>query len=165
MEQRVGVLVVQRSGGYKDIPGMRYHFPKKLYLEDILALRGCLVLLYEPRRGGTSAHSGGRKGFVAFAFVEHVWDDPDDSSHAFLSYRMYTGFIAAPQTLITTRCRLSSILEALIRVSTSLGPIRRRTPRNRSRASLRRLSGEHVIRRSARKEGDTSRKAVFEFLR
>lgn len=93
MEQRVGILVVQRTGSYKDIPGVRYHFPKKLYLDDILALRGCLVLLYEPRRGGTSAHSGGRKGFVAFAFVESVWDDPDDASHAFLGYRMYTEFI------------------------------------------------------------------------
>ncbi|MCA2990045.1 HNH endonuclease [Gemmatimonas sp.] len=93
MSFKAGILVVRRNGSYKDIPGVRYHFPKKLYLNDILALRDRLVLLYEPRRGGTSESSGGRMGFVGFAFVDRVWDDPDDSTHAFLGYRMYTEFI------------------------------------------------------------------------
>lgn len=39
MEHKVGVLVVQRTGSYKDIPGVRYHFPKKLYLDDVLVGR------------------------------------------------------------------------------------------------------------------------------
>lgn len=93
MSTKAGILVVRRNGSYKDIPGVQYHFPKQRYLNGILSLRDRLVLLYEPRRGGTSASGGGRMGFVGFAFVDRVWDDPDDPTHAFLGYRMYTEFI------------------------------------------------------------------------
>lgn len=102
MAQKVGILVVQRNGSYKDIPGVRYHFPRDKYLDRILGLRDCLVLLYEPRRGGTSRSTGGRMGFVAFAFIDRVWDDPDDPSHAFLSYRMYTEFISVVPLAVTS---------------------------------------------------------------
>jgi len=102
MSFKAGILVVRRNGSYKDIPGVRYHFPKKLYLDDILALRDRLVLLYEPRRGGTSESSGGRMGFVGFAFVDRVWDDPGDPTHAFLGYRMFTEFIRVVPLSVTS---------------------------------------------------------------
>lgn len=90
---KAGILAVRRQSGYKDIPGIRYHFPKANYLKDVLSLVDALVLLYEPRRGGTSTSSGGRSAFTAFAFIDRVWDDPDDPTHAFLSYRYFTELI------------------------------------------------------------------------
>lgn len=102
MTLQAGVLIVQRSGGYKDIPGVRYHFPKSRYLKAVTELKDSLVLLYEPRRGGTSQNSGGRQGFVAFAFIDSIHDDPDDATHAFLSYRMYTEFIRVIPLSVTT---------------------------------------------------------------
>ncbi len=88
-----GILVMQRRGGYKDVPGMRYHFPRARYLKAITSLKDCLVLFYEPRRGGTSANSGGRMGFTAFAFIDDIWVDPDDSTHAYASLRFYQEFL------------------------------------------------------------------------
>lgn len=102
MSMEAGVLVVQRDGSYKDIPGVRYHFPKAAYLERIKALQDSLVLIYEPRRGGTSRSSGGRMGFVAFAFVDDIWDDPTDHTHAFLSYRMYTELVNVVPLSVTS---------------------------------------------------------------
>jgi putative restriction endonuclease len=102
MTVRAGVLVVQRSGGYKDVPGKWYHFPKQRYLDGIRALQDCLVLLYEPRRGGTSSNAGGRMGYVGFAFIDSVVDDPDDPTHAFAGYRMYTEFIRVVPLSVTT---------------------------------------------------------------
>lgn len=116
MSSKAGILVVRRNGSYKDIPGVRYHFPKNLYLKDILELRDRLVLLYEPRRGGTSESSGGRMGFVGFAFVDNVWDDLDDATHAFLGYRMYTEFIRTVP-LSTTSVHAKSLQNAVRPVS------------------------------------------------
>lgn len=90
---KAGILAVRRQSGYNDIPGVRYHFPKANYLKDVLSLVDALVLLYEPRRGGTSSSSGGRSAFTAFAFIDRVWDDPVDPTHAYLSYRYFTEFI------------------------------------------------------------------------
>ncbi len=90
---KAGILAVRRQSGYKDIPGVRYHFPKANDLEDVLSLVDALVLLYEPRRGGTSNSSGGRSAFTAFAFIDRVWDDQEDPTHAYLSYRYFTEFI------------------------------------------------------------------------
>ena len=97
-----GILVMQRSGGYKDIPGLRYHFPKANYIKALTALKGSLVLFYEPRRGGTSAHSGGRMGFTAFAFVTDIWDDPDDATHAFAGLRYFQEFLAVVPLAMTS---------------------------------------------------------------
>lgn len=87
------VLVTQRRGGYKDIPGIRYHYPKQRYHSRLLDLVGSLVLFYEPRRGGTSANSGGRQGFTSIAYLDHIEDDPEDATHAFAFFRFYVEFI------------------------------------------------------------------------
>ena len=42
---KAGILAVRRQSGYKDIPGIRYHFPKANYLKDVLSLVDALVLL------------------------------------------------------------------------------------------------------------------------
>jgi putative restriction endonuclease len=97
-----GILVMQRRGGYKDIPGLCYHFPKATYIKALTALQGSLVLFYEPRRGGTSANSGGRMGFTAFAFVTDIWDDPNDPTHAFAGLRYFQEFLSVVPLRITS---------------------------------------------------------------
>ena len=99
---KAGILVVRRQSGYKDIPGVQYHFPKADYLKDVVGLVDCLVLLYEPRRGGTSTWSGGRSAFTGFAFIDRVWEDPDDPTHAYLSYRYYTEFVRVVPLSLTS---------------------------------------------------------------
>lgn len=99
---KAGILVVRRQSGYKDIPGVQYHFPKADYLKDVVGLVDCLVLLYEPRRGGTSTSSGGRSAFTGFAFIDRVWEDPDDPTHAYLSYRYYTEFVRVVPLSLTS---------------------------------------------------------------
>ena len=110
-----GILVTQRRGGYKDIPGLCYHFPKETYIKAISSLQGSLVLLYEPRRGGSSASSGGRMGFTAFAFVTDIWDDPDDSTHAFAGLRYFQEFLTVVR-LETTSVSSQSLQRAVRRV-------------------------------------------------
>jgi putative restriction endonuclease len=97
-----GILVMQRRGGYKDIPGLCYHFPKATYIKALTALQGSLVLFYEPRRGGTSASSGGRMGFTSFAFVTEIWDDPNDPSHAFAGLRYFQEFLSVVPLSVTS---------------------------------------------------------------
>jgi putative restriction endonuclease len=97
-----GILVMQRRGGYKDIPGLCYHFPKATYIKALTALQGSLVLFYEPRRGGTSANSGGRMGFTSFAFVTDIWDDPNDPTHAFAGLRYFQEFLSVVPLRITS---------------------------------------------------------------
>ncbi len=71
LESLAGILVTRRYATYKDQPGRLYHYPKRLYESVVQSLRGCLVLTYEPRRGGTSetSMSGGRSAFTGFAFL------------------------------------------------------------------------------------------------
>lgn len=87
------VLVAQRAGGYKDVPGIRYHFPNQRYLKKVQGLLGCLALFYEPRRGGSSANTGGRQGFTSLAYLTDVWPDPDDETHSFVGLRYYFEFL------------------------------------------------------------------------
>jgi putative restriction endonuclease len=102
MALKAGVIVVRRQSGYKDVPGIRYHFPKAEYLSGVQALKDALILLYEPRRGGTSMSSGGRMGFVAFAFVDKVYDDPTDPTHAYLDYRYFCEFVRVVPLNVTS---------------------------------------------------------------
>ena len=80
------------SGGRVAIRTFRASdFPRAEYWSGVQALQDALILLYEPRRGGTSMSSGGRMGFVAFAFVDRIYDDPADPTHAYLDYRYFCG--------------------------------------------------------------------------
>jgi putative restriction endonuclease len=95
--QRTGVIVTRRFATYKDQPGLLYHYPNLRYDEHVRGLQGCLVLCYEPRRGGTSAISaaGGRSAFVGYAVLGDRLVDPDDSSHSFVRLRGFCEFPTA----------------------------------------------------------------------
>lgn len=84
-----GVLVTRRHPGYKDVPGVRYHYPKKIYPRALATLVGALVLTCEPRREGTSAFSagGGRSAFTGLAFIAELSDDPGSAEHGFAELR------------------------------------------------------------------------------
>jgi putative restriction endonuclease len=102
MALKAGIIVVRRQSGYKDVPGVRYHFPKAEYLSGVQELKDSLILLYEPRRGGTSASGGGRSGFVACAFVDRIYDDPADPTHAYLEYRYFCEFVRVVPLNVTS---------------------------------------------------------------
>src|SRR5262249_6882489 len=91
---RAAILVTRRHPGYKDVPGVRYHYPKAAYHGRMSGLVGALVVFYEPRRGGASAEAthGGRSVFTGFAFVAAVRDDPEDSSHGYAEFRFSLDF-------------------------------------------------------------------------
>ena len=114
-EPRAGVLVTQRHPGYKDIPGVRYHYPKKRYKSAMEQLIGAMVLMYEPRRSGRSptSSSGGRSAFTAVAYVEKIWDDPDDVTHAYAGLRHAMDFHAPvhiQNTAVSAKALQSAIL-------------------------------------------------------
>ena len=114
-EMRAGILVTRRFPGYRDIPGVRYHYPKQDYDRQIKALVGALVLLYEPRRGGKSAESsgGGRMAFTGLAYIERVWDDPEDPTHAFASLRDAIDFntiVSIGETTVSGNALQSAVL-------------------------------------------------------
>ena len=111
---RAGVLVTQRHPGYKDIPGVRYHFPKQKYQSVIEQLVGALVLLYEPRRGGSLTSSGGgRSAFTGLAYIQELWDDPDDNTHGYATLRNAMDFnvaVALRYTPISGKALQSAVL-------------------------------------------------------
>lgn len=91
---RATILVARRNPGYKDIPGIRYHYPKLRYGRIASTLNNQLVIFYEPRRGGARAGAafGGRSAFTAMAYVDRIWDDPEDDTHGYLGFRYYLEF-------------------------------------------------------------------------
>lgn len=113
-ETRAGIIVTRRHAQYKDQPGLLYHYPKKAYDRPVRALEGCLTLVYEPRRGGTSkvSASGGRRAFVGFAYLGDRWDDPDDPTHAFVKLVGY-GELASPVPISSTPINGTSLQHAV----------------------------------------------------
>jgi putative restriction endonuclease len=114
-ELRAGVLVTRRFPGYKDIPGVQYHFPKHDYQRQIGTLVGALVLLYEPRRGGTSPTSsgGGRMAFTGLAYIERIWDDPEDPTYGYAGLRDAIDFntpVPIHDTAIKAKALQSAVL-------------------------------------------------------
>ena len=112
---RAGILVTRRFPGYNDIPGVRYHYPKQDYHRQISLLVGALVLLYEPRRGGTSptSNSGGRMAFTGLAYIERIWDDPHDPTHAFADLRDAIDFntiVPIGETALSGKALQSAVL-------------------------------------------------------
>lgn len=78
-------------------------------------LIGAMVLLYEPRRSGLSPSSsnGGRSAFTAVAYIERVWDDPEDVAHAYAGLRHAMDFHAAvpiKDTPVSAKALQSAVL-------------------------------------------------------
>ena len=122
---RAGILVTRRYPGYKDIPGVQYHYPKKSYQKAIEQLIGAMILLYEPRRGGSSpdAKTGGRSAFTGLAYVEKVWDDPDDPTHAFAGLRHALDFnapVSISSTSISGNALQTAVLSIEFRVASEI---------------------------------------------
>lgn len=112
---RAGVIVTRRHPGYKDVPGVRYHYPKKIYQRALESLVGSLVLTYEPRRGGTSASSsgGGRSVFTGSAFIKELREDPDSIGHGFAELRYTIDFntpVPIAHTSISGKALQSAVL-------------------------------------------------------
>lgn len=110
-----GVLVTRRYPGYKDVPGVRYHYPKAAYQRTLERLVGALVLFYEPRRGGSSptALGGGRSAFTGFAFISALRDDPEDPSHGYAELRYAMDFntvVAISSTNIAGKALQTAVL-------------------------------------------------------
>ncbi len=114
---RAGVLVTRRHPGYKDIPYVRYHYPKAKYQRALESMIGCLVLMYEPKRGGTSAESagGGRSSFTGFAYITALWDDPKSTEHGFAGLRFGCEF-ATPVPIATTAVSGKALQSAVLPV-------------------------------------------------
>jgi putative restriction endonuclease len=85
------VLVSRRHATYDDVPGLRYHFPRGLYESFVRAAEGQVGLIYEPRRGGTSATSsgGGRQAFIAWAVLGPIEPDRERLDHAYVRFLEY----------------------------------------------------------------------------
>ncbi|MDB4893678.1 MAG: hypothetical protein JWL61_5533 [Gemmatimonadetes bacterium] len=94
IQDAVGVIVTRRFASYQDQPGVLYHYPKARYHERIRSLQGKMVLVYEPKRGGTSPESpgGGRSAFIGTATLGEIWEDPHDPSNSFVETREYCEF-------------------------------------------------------------------------
>lgn len=85
------IIVAQRFPEYDDAPGTRYHFPIQRYLATVRAAQGMVVLVYEPRRGGSArgSHAGGRSAFVAWAVLGRVEPDAHRNDHAYVYFDEY----------------------------------------------------------------------------
>lgn len=85
------ILVCRRFATYDDVPGQRYHFPRRQYENAIRGAEGEIALIYEPRRGGTSPQSpgGGRAAFLAWAVVGPIEADPERPDHAYVRFTSY----------------------------------------------------------------------------
>jgi putative restriction endonuclease len=115
------ILVARRHATYDDAPGVRYHFPRARYEAQVRAAEGQLVLVYEPRRGGSSATSpgGGKQAFVAWAVLGPVEDDPNRADHAYVRYSAYQE-LAVPVSPSLVGLNPKSLQWAVLRVDESL---------------------------------------------
>lgn len=112
---RAGVIVTRPHPGYKDVPGVRYHYPRKAYQRTLESLVGALVLTYEPRRGGTSETSagGGRSMFTGSAFIKELRDDPDSADHGYAELRYTIDFntpVPIADTAVSGKALQSAVL-------------------------------------------------------
>jgi len=73
-----GVFDTKAESGYDDDITRRYHFPtKRNYVEAAEAVVGDWILYREPQR------NGGRRAYIAAAFVERIEPDPGRVGHAY----------------------------------------------------------------------------------
>lgn len=114
-DSRSAILVCRRYSDYDDTPGERYHFPRVNYEATIRAAYGQVVLIYEPRRGGSfrGSTSGGREAFIAWAVLGEVIPDSGDPLHAYVPYRMYEPLpreVPLSETAIAPKALQSAVL-------------------------------------------------------
>lgn len=78
--------------GYKDLPEVRYHFPRT-YLNQVRESIGDYVVYYEPRRSSVDLSSrGGRQSYFGVARVAAVLEDEDLAGHFYALVDDYLDF-------------------------------------------------------------------------
>ncbi|QQO14990.1 HNH endonuclease [Bradyrhizobium diazoefficiens] len=86
------VLTTKVMPGYKDLPEVRYHFPRT-YLNQIRQAVGDHVLYYEPRRTTVELSSfGGRQSYFGVARVVGLIEDRDQADHYYALVDDYLDF-------------------------------------------------------------------------
>lgn len=77
------VFTTKVTPSYKDLPEVRYHFPRT-YLNHVQQTVGDYIVYYEPRRSSAALSSrGGRQSYFGVARVDSVIEDADLPDHYF----------------------------------------------------------------------------------
>jgi putative restriction endonuclease len=77
------VFTTKVTPSYKDLPEVRYHFPRT-YLNYVQQAVGDYIVYYEPRRSSAALSSrGGRQAYFGVARVDSVIEDVDLADHYF----------------------------------------------------------------------------------
>lgn len=86
------VLTTKVTPGYKDLPEVRYHFPRT-YLNQVRQAVGDYVLYYEPRRTTVELSSfGGRQSCFGVARVVDLIEDTENEDHYYALVDDYLDF-------------------------------------------------------------------------
>jgi len=86
------VLTTKVIPGYKDLPEVRYHFPRT-YLNQVRQAVGDYILYYEPRRTTVELSSfGGRQSYFAVARVVELIEDKEKEDHYYARVDDYLDF-------------------------------------------------------------------------
>lgn len=86
------VLTTKVTPGYKDLPEVRYHFPRT-YLNQVRQAVGDYVLYYEPRRTTVELSSfGGRQSYFGVARIVDLVEDKDIADHYYALVDDYLDF-------------------------------------------------------------------------
>lgn len=80
-----GVFSAREDSSYDDRIEKWYHFPNR-YLADALKLVGDWIIYHEP------GSNGGRKAYIAAAFVERIEPDPRRANHSYAYVSQYLPF-------------------------------------------------------------------------
>ena len=86
------VLTTKVTPGYKDLPEVRYHFPRT-YLNQVRQAVGDYILYYELRRTTVELSSfGGRQSYFAVARVVELIEDREKEDHYYARVDDYLDF-------------------------------------------------------------------------
>ena len=86
------VFTTKVSPGYKDLPEVRYHFPRT-YLNQVRQAVGDYIVYYEPRRTTVELSSlGGRQAYFGVARVVDVIEDEAKADHYYALVDDYLDF-------------------------------------------------------------------------
>jgi putative restriction endonuclease len=86
------VFTTKVAPGYKDLPEVRYHFPRT-YLNQARQTVGDHIVYYEPRRSSVELSSfGGRQSYFGVARVTAVVEDDVLADHFYALVDDYLDF-------------------------------------------------------------------------
>jgi putative restriction endonuclease len=86
------VFVSQQNPSYDDLPGVRYHFPKR-YLRAVERTIGDSIVYYESGRVPGKSKREGRMAYFGIALVTSIEPDPDRADHYYAHLNGYLPFV------------------------------------------------------------------------